>query len=62
MQETELGGVRLHGVNHELNVFAEVHAKICRAARNIVAIDIPKVLARPRLVGRAFAPALKRGP
>jgi DNA-binding beta-propeller fold protein YncE len=28
----------------------------------IVAIDIPKVLARPRLVGRAFAPALKRGP
>jgi hypothetical protein len=29
----------------------------------IVAIDIPRVLsARPRIVGRAFSPSLKKGP
>jgi len=28
----------------------------------IVAIDIPKVSPRPRLVGRAFGPALKKVP
>ena len=28
----------------------------------VVGIDIPKVSPRPRLVGRAFSPALKKGP